>query len=243
MKPGGTILQVPNAAAAARAGARTIAQALERAQSARTRASLALSGGNTPRAAYALLSQEPAIRWANVNAFWIDERAVPPDSDESNYRWAKEELLDHVSIPPANVHRMRADAADLAAAALDYEALLRAHVPATGGIPVFDVAVFGIGDDGHTASLFPGRSEVLIRDRTVVGVPMTTGRDPRMTLTAPVIESVRAAVVLVVGEGKRTALQRTWAPEGTLEETPARVLRAAQGDVYWIVDDAAAAHT
>ncbi len=203
-------------------------------------ATIALSGGNTPRDAYALLAREPGIDWSKVRVFWVDERAVAPADDRSNYHWAKVTLLDVAGIPADHVHRMEADSADLEAAATHYEEALRANVATTGGLPAFDAMVLGIGDDGHTASLFPGEPTVDVRDRLVATVRPAPGREARMTLTAPVIENARQVLILVVGAGKRPALERAWDVQGDLHQTPSRVVRQCHGDVTWLVDRAAA---
>jgi len=147
-------------------------------------ATIALSGGNTPRAAYALLAKE-SLDWAKVEVFWVDERAVSPTDERSNYRWAKAALLDSAPVLPARVHRMPADSADLDGAARAYEALIRAKVAQVGPLPGFDVVVLGIGDDGHTASMFPGEPTVDITDRLVVAVPAAPPKhEARLTLTS-----------------------------------------------------------
>jgi 6-phosphogluconolactonase len=203
-------------------------------------ATLALSGGNTPRDAYALLAREPGVDWSRVHVFWVDERAVAPTDERSNYHWAKVTLLDPAAIKPDNVHRMTAERADLEEAARDYEQAIRAHVSMSGDIALFDVMVLGIGDDGHTASLFPGEATVDIHDRLVATAPAAAGREARMTLTAKVIEHARHVLVLAVGAAKRPALERVWDVQGDLRHTPARVIRACRGEVTWIVDRAAA---
>jgi 6-phosphogluconolactonase len=202
-------------------------------------ATIALSGGNTPRAAYGLVAKE-RVDWSKVTVFWVDERAVPPTDDRSNYRWAKATLLDPARVPASQVHRMPGDAKDLEAAAKDYEALVRAEVRMEGGLPSFDVVVLGIGDDGHTASLFPGESTVEITDRLVVAVPAKLpSREARLTLTAPVLENARSVFILAVGREKSAALERVWSTSGSLRETPARIVRAMRGGVTWVIDKAA----
>jgi 6-phosphogluconolactonase len=202
-------------------------------------ASIALSGGNTPRAAYALLAKE-TLDWGKVDVFWVDERAVPPTDDRSNFRWAKASLLDAASIPPSRVHRMPADAADLAAAARDYEQLIRAKVRSVGTLPGFDVVVLGVGDDGHTASLFPGEPTVDILDRLVTAVPEAKPKhEARLTLTSPILENARAVFILVVGADKSPALERVWSVGGTTQETPARIIRGVRGAVTWVIDKGA----
>lgn len=145
----GQLVAVPDLESLAKEASARFARALRDALARRGKASLALSGGETPRPAYERLARERGIDWHKIDIFWIDERAVAPDDDRSNYKWAKKSLLDHVE--GARVHRMPGDAKDLDQAARDYEKLLMSSLP-TGG---FDVAVMGVGDDGHTASLFP----------------------------------------------------------------------------------------
>jgi 6-phosphogluconolactonase len=225
----------------ARVASEHIANALRQAIAHTGSATLALSGGNTPREAYALLAHEPGLDWSRMRIFWVDERAVPPTDERSNYRWAKATLLDAASVPPERVHRMRAEGPDLDVAAREYEALLRQGVaPDADRVPSFDVAVMGIGDDGHTASLFPGESTISVVDRLVVAVPASAGHEARLTITRPVIEHARRLVFLVVGPAKCPALERVWADDGDVRRTPARLTRACRGTLEWVVDSAAA---
>jgi 6-phosphogluconolactonase len=236
----GQLVAEPDAEALAREAAVRLARSLQAALAKRGRATLALSGGNTPRATYALLAQKPGIDWAKVDVFWVDERAVAPDDDRSNYRWAKSSLIEPARIPPERIHRMRGEAEDLEAAAREYERDVREHVePSADGVPVFDVIVLGIGDDGHTASLFPGSDTVDIVDRAVVAVPADAGREARLTLTSPVIESGRAVFVIAAGPGKHAPLERVWASQGDVRKTPARIIRSCKGAVTWLIDRAA----
>jgi 6-phosphogluconolactonase len=236
----GEKVTLADAAAVAREASSRIASALKGATGAGGGATLALSGGNTPRDAYARLAHEPGVDWGRVHVFWVDERAVPPTDDRSNYRWAKATLLDAAGIPAAQVHRMAAERTDGAVATRDYEAELRQAAAATNaGFPVIDVVVLGIGDDGHTASLFPGDPTVDVRDRCVAAVAAAASREARMTLTAPALEQATQVFVLAVGSGKREALRRAWSVEGDVHVTPARVLRRCRGRLTWIVDAAA----
>ncbi len=204
------------------------------------RATMAISGGNTPRDAYALLARESGLDWTKVDVFWVDERAVPPTDDRSNYRWAKATLLDKTGIAPARVHRMPADAPDLEVAAREYDKEIRRHVElGPEGIPAFDVMVLGVGEDAHTASLFPGEPTVDVVDRLVASVPAKGAREARLTVTVPVIEHARNVLILAVGAAKRPALERVWALQGNVHETPARVTRGCRGAVTWIIDKAA----
>jgi len=236
----GQLIVSRQASQVAREASTRIAEALRDAITRKSKATIALSGGNTPRESYALLARAEGIDWSKVHVFWVDERAVPPGDDRSNYRWAKAELLDRAPIPPDQVHRMMADSADLAAAAGDYEHTIREHVePDDDGVPAFNVIVLGVGDDGHTASLFPGESTVDVTDRLVAAVPARGAREARLTLTPPVLERARSVFVLAVGSSKRRALEAVWATVGDVHETPARVIGRCRGSVTWIIDHAA----
>jgi 6-phosphogluconolactonase len=235
----GMLIAVPSAEDVAREAAARLAKTINAAIKARGKATIALSGGDTPRQTYARLAEEDEIDWASVEVFFVDERAVPPTDDRSNYKHAKECLLDPAKIPEGHVHRMRADEADLEHAASEYEQLIKTRVAVgQGGTPSFDVMVLGVGDDGHTASLFPGMPTVDVMDRLVVAVGKTD-REPRLTLTAPVIEQARAVFVLAVGAKKTAALERVWAVSGSLRDTPARVIRNVRGSIHWVIDKAA----
>jgi 6-phosphogluconolactonase len=233
----GQLVAVADLDALATEAATRLGRALRDALAQRGTASLALSGGETPRPAYEKLAKERGIDWTKIDIFWIDDRAVPPGDDRSNYKWGKATLLDHVSIPPERVHRMLGERADLDVAAQEYEALLRSRLP-TGG---FDVAVMGIGDDGHTASLFPGESGVRETERWVIAVPAAPDqkREARLTVTTPVIEACGSVYVLVQGQSKHEPLQRAWSTAGSIDETPARVMRGVRGSLTWIIDKAA----
>ncbi len=237
----GTLVTVADAASAAAEASSRIAAAISDVLGRGRRASIALSGGNTPRDAYARLAHAAGIDWSRVDVLWVDERAVMPSDDRSNYRWAKATLLDGARVPDACVHRMAAERPDLAAAAAEYEQGLRRRVMADAdGIPAIDAVVLGVGDDGHTASLFPGDPRVDVTNRLVVAVAAAAAREARMTLTAPVLQHAHDVFVLAVGAAKRPALERVWSREGDVHATPARLLREARGTVTWIVDRAAA---
>jgi 6-phosphogluconolactonase len=242
--PGETLITSGPAQAAAVASAK-IAEALRSAISLRGTASIALSGGNTPRGAYAQLASESGIDWSKVDVLWVDERAVAPTDDRSNYRWAKATLLDALPTAASRAIRMEAERADAEQAALDYERALRARVaPDDKGVPAFDVMVLGVGDDGHTASLFPGEPTVDLEGRWVAAVPAHAGLEARLTLTVPVIQHARHVFVLAVGANKRDALRRVSEARGDVHATPARILRNCLGRLSWIVDgDAVSALT
>jgi 6-phosphogluconolactonase len=236
----GQLVASQDAAHVAHDAATRIAKVLRTAIAKGGRATLALSGGNTPRDAYALLAHESGLDWTKVHVFWVDERAVPPTDDRSNYRWAKSTLLDGAGIASGNVHRMPADAADRDAAVRDYEKVIRARVELDAdGIPAFDAMTLGVGDDGHTASLFPGEPTVDVTDRLVAAVPPKGAREARLTLTPLAIEHARNLFILAVGAAKRGPLERAWLAQGDVHETPARVVRGCHGVVTWLIDKAA----
>lgn len=238
----GQLLALRSPTQVAQQAAERIAESLRRTVQARGYATAALSGGNTPRDAYARLAETPGIPWSGVRLFWVDERAVPPTDERSNYRWAKAILLDPARVPPLQVHRMPADRPDLDVAAQEYERLIREQVDADGpGAPRFDAIVLGVGDDGHTASLFPHDRTIDVVDRLVASVPAKAGRnEARMTMTAPLLHAAREVFVLAVGAAKRQPLERVWSVHGDVHDTPARTVRECRGAVTWIVDREAA---
>jgi 6-phosphogluconolactonase len=235
----GLLIATPDAAQAAVECCARMVKAIQEAIRDRGSAAIALSGGSSPLDAYRLLAQQ-TIDWNKVHVYWVDERAVPPTHDRSNYGQAKKALLDPAQVPESSIHRMRGEASDLAIAAMDYEADLRDTVKSKlGGLPSLDLLVMGIGDDGHTASLFPGDRTVHVTDKLVAAVPAKGDREARLTLTAPVLENARSSVVLVLGKAKHPALERIWATHGEIDETPGRVIRSFRGSICWVIDRAA----
>lgn len=236
----GMLIAAQDADGVAREASARMARLIRDAIGARGSAVIALSGGDTPRAAYAKLAKEDGIVWNKVHVFWVDERAVPADDDRSNFHHAKESLTDPAKIPADHVHRMPADAKDLDAAAREYEQLLLKYAPkGPKGAPQLDLMILGIGEDGHTASLFPGLPTVDITDKFIAAVPAHDGLEPRLTMTVPVIEETRNAIVLAVGKKKSEPLERVWQTSGDIHKTPARVVRGVRGTLAWIIDKAA----
>ncbi len=202
------------------------------------RIAVCLSGGSTPESLYKLLVGRD-LPWDRMHIFWGDERFVPSNDPRSNARMTRAALLDHVPVPPENVHPVPTDAASPEEAARLYEATLKAFYGKDDldqTQPLFDIVLNGLGDDGHTASLFPG-SPVLDEDASwaVSAEPGMEPRVPRITLTFPALESCEAAAFLVSGEGKRAVLQRVL--DG--EDYPAARLQPV-GSLTWFVDRAAA---
>jgi 6-phosphogluconolactonase len=201
---------------------------------------VALCGGSTPRLVYPLLVVPPrvdVVDWRRVEFFWGDERCVPPDHPDSNFGLAYQALLSHLpAVRPEAVHRMVAEGPDYAAGALAYEAELRLAFGTHGDeAPVFDLIWLGMGDDGHTASLFPDSRGLEVTDRWVWANWSPTIDAWRMTLTLPVLNAAREVLFVVTGAGKAEALRRVL--DGDQELPAARVV-APHTD--WIVDADAA---
>lgn len=233
----GQLVVADDAPSLAAEAARRLARYLADTVTLRGRAVLALSGGSTPDATLRALAGRKDVPWGRLDVVWVDERRVPHDHPRSNVKLARAALLDHVPVAPERVHAMPVDG-ELAEDAARYEATLRRVVGREP--PAIDVVVLGIGTDGHTASLFPGRPEVHVVDTLVVGVPADGGREARLSLTTRALELARLVVVLAQGEDKRAPLERAWAVRGDLDETPARLLRARTEGLVWITDRAAA---
>ena len=192
---------------------------------------IALAGGSTPRALYPALVA--GVDWTRAKIFFGDERAVPKNDPDSNYRMARETLLEPARVPPANVIRWRTEDPDLDAAARDYEEALRAGAAA----PWLDLALLGLGPDGHTASLFPGTSGLAEEDRLAVAVDVAQMGTRRLTLTYPALCGARDVCFLVTGRDKATALA-TAVEAGHLPA--ARIVRRSAGPVTIFCDGPAA---
>ena len=203
---------------------------------------VALSGGSTPRDTYRRLGSEALVSrvmWSRVQVLWGDERCVPPHHAESNYRMARETLLDRVPVPAANVHRIHGED-DPASAAKAYEATLRALLrrPAAARI---DLILLGLGEDGHTASLFPGSAAVHEQTRWVMAAHAAAGSMWRITLTPAVINAAAEVLFLVSGAAKAGILRRVLEGPRRPQSLPAQAIAPTNGRVRWCVDAAAAA--
>jgi 6-phosphogluconolactonase len=217
---------LPTAELPARA-AEWLAQVLADVVTVNGRVKLGLAGGSTPRAMHEELARSSVVPWRAVHVFFGDERAVPPDHADSNYRMARESLLDRVPIPPAQVHAMDGENPDRDAAARAYETLLPKSL---------DVLVLGMGEDGHTASLFPGAPSLREATRRVLAVVGPKPPPERLTLTPPEILGAERRVVLVSGAGKAEAVAR--ALDGPWEPNATPIQLARRG--VWFVDTEAA---
>lgn len=220
-----------------RAAAEMFVEKARQAVQAGGRFSVALSGGNTPKRTYELLAQPPfrdQAPWAQVHIFWSDERCVPADDPRSNERMARLALLDYVPVPPAQVHPMRCVQAP-GIAAQQYEALLRnyfAHQP-----PRFDLILLGLGENGHTASLFPGTLVLDEQSRWVADVYVAEQELGRITLTAPLINQAATVAFLVAGAAKADVLRQVLKGPSDPYRLPAQLIRPVKGELLWLVDE------
>lgn len=226
---------------AAQLFARTIAQQGSTSQ----RLAVVLSGGRTPRRTYELLASEPyrsRIAWEKVHFFWGDERTVPPDHPDSNYRLAFESLLSPLAIPDAQIHRIEGERADPRQAALAYQQEIARFfsLPENAPPPTFDWIFLGMGSDGHVASLFPGTAALREREHWVVANWVPQLDSWRITLTLPVLNAGRCVLVLVAGPEKAEAVREVWQSTRDARGLPAAQL-APKGRLLWLVDRLAAA--
>ncbi len=201
---------------------------------------LVLAGGSTPARLYRLLVAADMPSWNHVHFWFGDERTVPPDHDESNFKMAHTTLLSGLDVPSSNIHRMRGEDPPEAAAAA-YQAEIEQHVPLDpNGMPRFDLVLLGLGDDGHTASLFPGTEALAESERIVVSNEVPQQDTVRITLTDPAINAASNILFLVTGSGKAAALASVF--EGGDSAPPASLIRPVHGQLRWYVDEAAAAN-
>jgi 6-phosphogluconolactonase len=207
------------------------------------RFTIALSGGSTPKSLYNLLATnaKTEMPWDRTYFFWGDERHVPPDDPESNYRMAKEAMLSKVPVAAANVFRFEAENPDASAAALAYEKTLQKFFSLEGGqVPKFDLILLGIGPDGHTASLFPGTAALQEKSRLVVSNWVAKFNTDRLTFTLPVLNAAHNVMFLVSGTDKAPALQAILEGDAPGEQYPAKLVKPTDGKLIWMVDRAAA---
>ena len=235
----------PDPEALAREAARRFVAAASTATAARGRFVVALSGGSTPKALLRLLAEPPyrdEIDWSRVHVAWGDERCVPPDHDESNYRMAREALLDRVPIPPEQVYRPLGEEPDHQAAADAYAATLRRIFGlARDEWPRFDLLHLGLGPEGHTASLFPGSPALGEREKLVAAPWVEKLGAYRLTLTPPAINAAREVQFLVAGTEKASIVREVLRGPRDPNRLPAQVVAPTEGRLTWLLDAAAAA--
>ena len=210
------------------------------------RFSLVLSGGSTPRGLYQLLAAHPyrsQVDWKRVEYFWGDERAVPPDHQASNFRMAREAMLDKLGVPPERIHRIEGERPDLDQAAYDYERDIErvlGRIPGVGRRPPhFNLFLLGMGEDGHTASLFPNTSALIEQERWVVAQEVPKAPRERITMTPPLINAAHFIMFLVSGASKADVLAEVLQGRRDPSRYPAQLIHPLTGEVTWFVDHAA----
>jgi 6-phosphogluconolactonase len=200
-----------------------------------------LSGGSTPKQLYALLAEAPyseSIPWNRIHFFWGDERAVPFEDSRNNARMCYDELLDKVPVVAENIHVMRTDIAPELAAA-EYEQVLKTYF--NGSETTFDFVLLGMGDDGHTLSLFPGTQVIHEQNYWVKAFFLAAQDMYRITLTAPLVNEAACVAFLATGAGKAETLKHVLKGEQNLDLYPSQIIKPAKGQLHWFIDEAAAA--
>jgi 6-phosphogluconolactonase len=234
------IIICPDAQALARLGAEQFTANGAEAISRSGRFAVALSGGSTPAALYRLLASpefRERVDWSRVHFFWGDERCVPPDHQDSNFRMTRETLLDAIQAPSENIHRIVGEL-EPAAAAAGYEAELRRFFGAQ--IPRFELVLLGLGEDGHTASLFPNSSALDERQRWVAATYVQKLRSHRVTLTVPVLNAAAQVVFLVAGASKAEIVKEILRPDRDPSLFPAARIQPSNGILTWLISEDAA---
>ncbi len=235
------VLICADAGELAREAARRFAELAEAFTSDAGRVAVALSGGSTPKAMYQILAEKPfadMLPWRSIYFFWGDERCVPPDHPESNYRMADETLLSKVPVPRENIFRIPAEDEDHERAAASYSETLQKFF--ADEWPHLDLVFLGMGADGHTASLFPGTTALRAGDRIAVANYVEKLQSWRITLTADSINRARNIIFLVAGQDKAPALKEVIGGPRNPEQYPSQLIEPSHGALLWIVDEAAA---
>src|ERR1700679_502043 len=236
----------PDSASLARRAAEQFVEKVQQAVAARGLARIAISGGSTPKAAFQLLANpaEPflsAMPWDKLQLYWVDERTVPPTDADSNYRMTRESLLDHVPLKPEQIHRMEGELEPEVAAAR-YESELRNSFRLEGAeTPTFDLVALGMGDDGHTASLFPHTDAIHEMGKLVTANHVPQKDTWRITLTWPVINQARSVFFLIGGADKTERLKEVFLGPRDVDTLPSQLIWPASGILTLFLDKVAAA--
>jgi 6-phosphogluconolactonase len=237
----GELRIVPSAEAVAQAAAELFVQTCEQSLRERGRFAVALSGGSTPKRTFELLATQPfsaRVDWSRVHLFWGDERYVPHDDPNSNFRMTSEALLRHAPIPPDNVHPVATEITPPEEAAADYEAELRRTVGDGKSIPAFDLVYLGLGTNGHTASLFPHSPILHEQSRLVVADFVGEVNTWRISMTAPLLNRGRIVAFLIAGRDKAQVVREVLTGPRDPERLPAQLI-VPEGQLLWLVDEAA----
>jgi 6-phosphogluconolactonase len=207
--------------------------------------SMALSGGSTPESLYSLFTSDPGIKdkiaWKRVHIFWGDERHVPSDHPQSNFRMANRTMLTELPLPPQNIHRVMAEDADADRVTRRYEQeISRFFQLQAGQFPRFDLIWLGLGPDGHTASLFPHSAALTEKKRLVAANWVEQFQSHRITMTLPVLNHAKCLIFLVSGAAKAETLKQVLENDRRAPQFPAQLIQPHDGKLYWIIDRAAA---
>ena len=235
---------LPDGAAIAKRAAQEFVQAAAAAVRAKGSFNVSLAGGSTPKALYSLLVNDPTLRselpWDKIHLFFGDERHVPPDHPDSNFRMATEAMISKSPLKPAQVTRIKGEYPDAAQAALEYEKTLREYFKLKDGeYPRFDLLLAGMGNEGHTLSLFPGTKALHADARIVVSNWIGKLCTERITLTAPAASNAAEIIFMVTGADKACALKAVLEGPFEPEQLPAQLLQPENGKLLWLVDAAA----
>jgi 6-phosphogluconolactonase len=233
---------LPDAAAIAKRSADEFIRAANAAVEARGAFTVALAGGSTPKAMYALLAENPTLRaqvpWDKLRIFFGDERHVPPDHKDSNYNMAREAMFSKVALKPEQIHRIKGEEAETEKAALEYEQVLRAYFQLKDGqLPRLDLILLGMGEEGHTLSLFPGTKALRApANRLVVRNWVGKLYTERITLTSPVANQARQVIFAVTKADKALALKAVLEGPYEPEQLPSQLIQPESGKLLWLVD-------
>ena len=235
---------LPDGAAIANRAAEKIIEAASIAVKQKGAFTISLAGGSTPKTLYGLLATDPVFKsqmpWDKTQFFFGDERHVPPDHSESNYRMANESMLSKVSLRPEQVHRVKGEIPDAEKAALEYEQTLSSHFKlAPGQLPRFDVVLLGMGAEGHTLSLFPGTKALHDNGRLVMSNWIGKLYTERVTITAPVANNSGLAMFMVTKADKALALKGVLEGPFEPEQLPSQLIQPKNGKLLWLVDTTA----
>lgn len=203
----------------------------------KTPLTIALSGGSTPALLFSILGKQFAgsVEWDNVHLFWGDERCVPPDHPESNYGMTEQKLISRINIPLANIHRIRGEE-DPVKESVRYSEEICSFTGQRKGFPLFDIVMLGLGEDGHTASIFPGHDELFITDKIceIAFHPVT--KQKRITITGKVINNAGSVVFMVTGKNKAVIVERILNMRPDAAGFPASYISPVYGELHWLID-------
>ncbi|MCB0584746.1 MAG: 6-phosphogluconolactonase [Phaeodactylibacter sp.] len=205
------------------------------------RVTLALSGGSTPKVLFRLWAEQyrDSIEWGKVHFFWGDERCVPPDDEESNFKMANGLFLSRIGIPEENIHRIRGESRPEEEARRYAEEIVR-FVNARNGMPSFDMILLGMGSDGHTASIFPDQMELLSVETLCAVATHPESGQQRITLTGKVLNNAEEVAFLATGQGKAAMVKKIINGEADSQHFPAAHIEPSQGELHWFIDQDAA---